>query len=536
MLIACRIVILAVFFLVAFFLGTITPTIYVTSTVLYSIYAVIFVMFLMSLVYTLLLRNAKYFLLNIYSQIAADIILITFLVYVTGSMGSNYSLLYSLVIIYSAIFLGRRGALIVASVSGVAYGIIIDFEYFNIIPTLYGTGRDYTVDSRDALVRITVHLVSFYILAFLASFVVEQEKKTRTLLEERESAFNQLDLLFRSIIESVDTGVMTTTFQGRIKTFNRAAEKITGFSLKLVENRQLQEVFPDFSVFFGQEDQNSARRKEVNILDGKGTPVILGCSVSPLKDRYGKQIGYIVIFQDLTDIKRMEEKLEKSKKLALIGEMAAGLAHEMRNPLASITGSIQLLGQHAKLDETDKRLMQIIMRGKEQLDHFVRDFLLLSRPVPENRESVNLKNVVEEVLEQIKMTKEWNPDIRVSQSFTGALDAYANKEQVRQIIQNLVLNALQATEGEGNLKLEIHDAKLEDQRDYTVFSVADDGAGIDEKDLKNVFEPFFTHKEKGTGLGLAIVSRLVDGYGGKIKLESKVNLGTTITVWLPRSE
>ena len=533
MLIACRIVILTVFFLVAFFLGTITPTIYVTSAVLYSIYAVIVVMFLMSLVYTLLLRNVKYFLLNIYFQLAADIILITFLVYVTGSMGSNYSLLYSLVIIYSAIFLGRRGALIVASVSGLAYGMIIDFEYFKIIPTLHGTGRDYTVDSSDALVRMIVHMLSFYVLAFLASFVVEQEKKTRTLLEERESAFNQLDLLFRSIIESVDTGVMTTTFQGRIKTFNRAAEKITGFRLKSVENRQIQDVFPDFSVFFNHEDQSKARRREVNIFDGKGAPVILGCSVSPLKDRNGKQIGYIVIFQDLTEIKLMEEKLAKSKKLALIGEMAAGLAHEMRNPLASITGSIQLLGQHAKLDETDKRLMQIIMRGKEQLDHFVRDFLLLSRPVPEKREPVRLQVVVEEVLENIKMTKEWNDDIKVSQSFTGTLDAWANKEQVRQMIQNLILNALQAMEGAGHLKLEIHDAKLEDQKDYTVFTVADDGSGIDEKDLKNVFEPFFTNKEKGTGLGLAIVSRLVDGYGGKIKIESKVSEGTTVTVWLP---
>jgi two-component system sensor histidine kinase PilS (NtrC family) len=533
-LIACRIFILTVFFLVAFFLGTMTPAIYVTRKVLNSIYAVIIAVFLMSLVYTLLLRNAKYFLLNIYFQLAVDIILITFLVYVTGSMGSNYSLLYSLVIIYSAIFLGRRGALIVASVSSVAYGIIIDFEYFNVIPTLSGTGRDYTVNENDALVRIAVHMLSFYVLAFLASFVVEQEKKTRTLLEEKESAFNQLDLLFRSIIESVDTGIMTTTFQGRIKTFNRAAEKITGYSLKVVENRLVQDIFPDFAVFFGrQEEPEPVRRREVSILNGQGVSVILGCSVSPLKDRNGKQIGFILIFQDLTDIKIMEEKLDKSKKLALIGEMAAGLAHEMRNPLASITGSIQLLGQRANLNEMDQRLMQIIMRGKEQLDHFVRDFLLLSRPVPSQREPVQLQNVVWEVLENIRITKDWNSNIIVSQSFTGKLKAFANEDQVRQVVQNLLLNALQAMEGGGALRLEIYDAKLEDGKDYTVLTVADSGSGIDPKDLKNVFEPFFTNKEKGTGLGLAIVSRLVDGYGGKIKIESEIDRGTTVTVWLP---
>jgi len=534
MLIACRIVILTVFFLVAFFMGTIIPAIYVSSAILYSIYAIVVVMFIFSLFYTLLLRNAKYFLFNIYFQLAVDIVLITFLVYVTGSIGSNYSVLYSLVVIYSAIFLGRRGALIVASVAGVAYGLIIDFEYFKIIPTVYTTGRDNTVDANDAIVRIAVHILSFYVLAFLASFVVEQEKRTRTLLEERESAFKQLDLLFRSIIESVDTGVMTTTFQGRIKTFNRAAEKITGFPLKSVENRNIQDVFPDFSIFIHSDDQHQIRRRrEVNIISGNGEQVILGCSVSPLKDRHETQIGFIIIFQDLTEIKRMEEKLEKSKKLALIGEMAAGLAHEMRNPLASITGSIQLLGQNTKLEETDRRLMQIIMRGKEQLDLFVRDFLLLSRPVPEIREAISLKHVTDEVLENIKMTKEWSTDINVSQSFDGFMNAYANKEQVRQIIQNLILNAIQAIDGAGNLKLEIQDVKLDDHKDYAVFKVTDDGSGIEEKDLPNVFEPFFTNKERGTGLGLAIVSRLVDGYGGKIKIESKVNQGTTVTVWLP---
>lgn len=536
MLIASRVLILTIFFLAAFFLGTVTPIIYVSTAVLYSSYAVVIVMFFMSLLYTLLLRNAKYFLLNIYFQIAVDILLITFLVYITGSIGSNYSLLFSLVIIYSAIFLGRRGALIVASISGAAYALIVDLEYFRIIPTLYSTGRDYSVDSGDVTVRIIVHILSFYLLAFLASMVVEQERKTRSLLEERETAFNQLDLLFRSIIESVDTGIMTTTFQGRIKTFNRAAESITGYPLKAVENRQIQDIFPDFSVFFSTDDPQMAparSRREVNIQNGKGEPVNLGCSVSPLKDRYGKHIGYILIFQDLTEIKRMEEKLEKSKKLALIGEMAAGLAHEMRNPLASITGSIQLLGQTAKLEETDKRLMQIILRGQEQLDHFVRDFLLLARPVPETREPVSLQEIADEVLENLKMAQQWNPDIKVSKSFSGKMTALANKEQIRQIMQNLILNALQAMEGKGALNLEIHDAKLEDQKDYAVFVVADDGSGIEEKDLHNVFEPFFTNKEKGTGLGLAIVSRLVDGYGGKIKMESKINQGTKVTVWLP---
>lgn len=534
LLIVSRLVILFVFFLVTFFLGAVSPVISVSPELLNFIYAIVVVLFLFSLVYTLLLRKEKYFRINIYIQLFIDIVLISFLVYETGSIGSNYSLLYSLVIIYAAIFLGRRGALIVASVSSIAYALVIDLEYFKIIPTFYSIGRDYSVESSDVLVRIVVHILSFYILAFLASIVVEQEKKTRSLLEERESAFNQLDLLFRSIIESVDTGVMTTTLQGRIKTFNRAAENITGYLLQAVENKYIQEIFPDFTEYFdeGIHDQNRTRR-EVNILNVKGYSVILGCSMSALKDRYSKQIGHILIFQDLTEIKRMEEKLQKSKKLALIGEMAAGLAHEMRNPLASIAGSIELLGQTASLEDTDKRLMQIILRGKDQLDHFVRDFLLLARPIPETREIVDVDDIVEEILEQIKMSMDWKPGIRVIKTFTGQNRANANKEQIRQIIQNLILNALQAMENEGELKLEISFVKLEDEKGYTALKVSDNGCGIEEKDLKNVFEPFFTNKEKGTGLGLAIVSRLVDGYGGKIKIESQVDQGTSVTIWLP---
>ncbi len=266
-----------------------------------------------------------------------------------------------------------------------------------------------------------------------------------------------------------------------------------------------------------------------------GVQVHLGCSINPLKDKYGKQIGHILIFQDLTEIKRMEENLEKSKRLALIGEMAAGLAHEMRNPLASITGSIQLLGQTVNLEDTDRRLMQIIMRGKDQLDSFVRDFLLLARPIPEKRESVNVNHIADEILESTKMANQQKKNVKMTKISSGDTRAYANEGQVRQVIQNLILNAIQAVEESGNISLEIRMTKLEDKKEYAQIKVTDDGCGIEEKDIKKVFEPFFTNKEKGTGLGLAIVSRIVDGYGGKIAIESVVNQGTSVTVWLPGS-
>ena len=324
-------------------------------------------MYFMSAVYVLLLKKDRYYQLNIYSQLIADIVLVSLLVYLTGSIESNYSLLYTLVIIYSAIFLGRKGTLAIATLSSLSYVMIVELEYFNIASGFYAMGRDTLLRAGDVSLRIAVHVISFYIAAFLASFVDEQEKKARTLLEEKESAFDQLDVLFRSIIESVETGVMTTNLQGRIKTFNKAAQKITGVGLGDVENRPIGEVFPEFGIFFEPGGEISHSREEVTITTGEGLDVHLGCSVSPLKDGQGRHIGFILIFQDLTEIKQMEESLEKSRKLALIGEMAAGLAHEMRNPLASITGSIELLSQGTQLEDTDRQLMQIIMRSKVRL-------------------------------------------------------------------------------------------------------------------------------------------------------------------------
>lgn len=534
LLIVSRVVILSAFLLVTLFLGTVKSIIFISRDMLHAIYAVIVAIYILSVVYTLLLRKKKYFQINIYFQLAADIVLVSFLVYLTGSIGSNYSLLYTLVIIYAAIFLGRRGALIFASVCSIAYGLVLDLEYFGVIPTFYATGRDYTLEAGDVFIRIAVHILSFYILAFLASFVVEQEKKARSLLAEKESAFDQLDLLFRSIIESVDTGILTTTLQGRIKTFNRSAEKITGHPLRSVENRQIEDVFPTFAPLFSNGDGPQMKPKgEIKINSQKGVPIYLGYALSPLKDKNSGQIGHILIFQDMTEIRRMEENLEKSRRLALIGEMAAGLAHEMRNPLASITGSIQLMAQTPNLDETNKRLMQIILRGKDRLESFVRDFLLLARPVPEAKQFVRVNDVAEEVVDSMKLSADWREGIQLEKRISGDPQALANEEQVRQILQNMLTNALQSMEGKGRIDLEIRTVRLEDKRDYAEIKVTDDGCGIEEKDMKKVLEPFFTNKERGTGLGLAIVSRIVDGYGGRITIRSSVNEGTAITVWLP---
>jgi two-component system sensor histidine kinase PilS (NtrC family) len=472
---------------------------------------------------------------NVYLQMAVDVILITFLIFLTGNIQIDYSIFYTLVIIYSVIFLGRKEGLIIASASSIFYGLFLDIEFYKSMPFVSSVGHDYNLNPIDALTNILVHIISFYVLAILASFVVEQEKKTRVLLEEKESEFNQLDLLFRSIIESVYTGVMTIDLQNMIKTFNLAAEEITGFPLVEVKDCKIEDVFPEFVPFLIEETivEQTQKRLEVIITGKAGNKINLGLSISPLKGRNYNQIGYILIFQDLTKIKQMEENLEKSKNMALIGEMAAGLAHEMRNPLAAITGSIELLEQGLKLNGTDKRLMQIILRGKDRLDNFARDFLLLGRPVPVSRELVDLNEIIEEVLEYIKLNKNWTGKIKIMKVFASKAKVFANKEQVTQIINNVVLNAIQSMEEGGVLSIETKMARQNDRKEYVEIKVSDTGCGIKENDLKKIFEPFFTNKDKGTGLGLTIVNHIVEGYNGKIIIESKINQGTVCYVWLP---
>jgi PAS domain S-box len=283
-----------------------------------SVYFIILLTYILSFLYLFLLKIIKSLGWNIYIQSLSDVTLITALVYVTGGVESTYSVFYILVIIYSALFLGGRGSIIIASASGVLYGLLIEFEYCGLIQPVYFASRDYGYSAGYVLSRGFIHIVSFYIVAFLAGFAAGQEKKTRDLLAEKESAFDQLDLLHRSIIESVDTGILTVDLQGYIKSFNRAAEEITGFSHSEVINGKIGDFFQGFydmlsRVKDGNGCEDNRSRLEVTVSDKT-----LGYSVSPLMDGGEKKIGNILIFQDLTDIKEMERQSEKTRDLPLL--------------------------------------------------------------------------------------------------------------------------------------------------------------------------------------------------------------------------
>lgn len=501
-----------------------------------SVYWVVSITYLLSFIYAILPRAVGDFRVNVYIQALGDVVLVTTLVCLTGGIESSYSVLYPLIVIYSVLFLERRGGYTSALACSIAYGLSLWAEYYGVF---YGisTGRRYM--AVYVFLRVFVNAASFFIVALLTSFVVEREKKLRALLEEREDAFNQLDVLHRSIIESVDTGILTLNLRGEIKSLNRAAEEITGYRFREVRNRPVEDVFPGVSAFLGEEREEAGKKGVVNRQElefNKGQErKTLGFASSTLRDGKGSRIGRILIFQDLTARKEMEREVERSKRLALLGEVTACFAHEMRNPLASISGSVQMLQRELNLGETEEKLMKIILRGRDRLESLLKDFLLLARPGGGRHEKVDVPGLILDVLESIRFSSEWNEAVTVAGEMREAVPVLGNRQEIRQVIWNLVLNAVQAMPEGGRLDVRTSTVQ-ENGRVYLAVAVSDQGDGVQAEDPMRVFEPFFTTREKGTGLGLAVVKRITESHGGTVRVESMPGRGSTFTLFFPGYE
>lgn len=543
-LVVARMIVLFVLLILAILMDTsITEPLPAVSMALF--YRIITVSFFLSLIYLVLIRKINHLEFHVYMQALFDVCLVTGLVHVTGGIRSVYSIFYPLVIIYSVVFLGRRGGLIVASLASIFYGLFVNLEFHGLITPLELQREAMTLDQSleyggHVFFRVVLHILSFYLITFLASFVVGQERKTRQLLRETEHAFAELDSLHRSIVESVQTGILTVDLRGRIQSFNRAAEEITHFSAKDILGKNIREVLPEYEIIVSgggipNGEETKLRRVEIAIRKKEDRTTILGCSLSPLKGNESKKIGEILIFQDITKIKEMEQAYEESRKMAFIGEMAAILAHEIRNPLASISGSIQVLKKSLSLNSVDERLLQIILRGKDQLENFIKDFLVLARPTVGVPEEIDVSAMLDEILESVKLGPFWHEKIEMETNYPKGIMLTANRTEVRQLLWNLILNALQAMPEGGRVSILLNAEVEEDKRHWLTIQVSDQGVGIEEEDMKKIFDPFFTTKEQGTGLGLAIVNRIVTVYGGILKVDSVPGQGTVFTVKLPAS-
>ena len=509
-------------------------------------YALIGFTYALTLAYALLLRRVRSLKPFAYAQILGDVFFITLLIYFTGGVSSIFSWVYLFAIFSAGTILYRRGGLLVASASSILYGTLLDLEYYQILLPIGGR-QLYFLDyqSTYVLYLITVNMVAFYLVAILSSYLAEQVRSKEEELKRRIIDYRQLERLYKHIVQNVVSGLITVDGGGRITSFNRMAEEITWRKFEEVYQEEIDSLFPGLSAWSRSVGGNSGEgwnrfrlpRWETRFQRKDGVPLILGFSISPLKDSSDREIGNILIFQDLTRLREMEEHLKRSDRLAAIGKMAAGIAHEIRNPLASISGSIEILKDEVGNSPQNQQLMEIVLREVNRLNSLIADFLLFARPISARKEKIHLNRLIEEILQMFTHSPDFTPQIRLETQFQDDLYIQGDPHQIRQVFWNLFINAAQAMPEGGTLRVDLRrnspSAPLSEGRSYGEVAVSDSGAGIGEEERGKIFDPFFTTKERGTGLGLSIVHSIVESYGGKITVQSQVGQGTTFRILFP---
>ena len=508
------------------------------------LYAVIGTVYFLTFVYAFTINKIKDLALFSYLQIILDTFIITFLIYSTGGKESIFPFMYSLSIITASILVYRKGGFFIASVCSILYGGLLDLEFYGIIsPVSDKLFEQKGYQSVNLFSSILINITAFYLVAFLSTLLSEQARRSKQELQKKQVDFDQLEAINRNIVQSINSGLLTTDLENKITFFNKAAEEITGYSFDQAHNSGVEEVFPFLrnikGVFRDPLSPDHPPFRFESICERQdGDIMYLGFSTSPLRDSRGEELGNIMIFQDLTTFKEMEKHIKMVDRLAAVGRLAAGIAHEMRNPLASMSGSIQVLKDELQLNDRDERLMSIAIRETERLNSLITDFMVFAQPGLGERKIVDIAGVISDTLDDFIISPEWNKDIEVFRDISEDIKVEADPKQLKQVFKNLFINAVQAMPDSGKLRIEVRSAGSTAGTQQHLFDsseiiISDTGCGISKENLDKIFDPFFTTKDRGTGMGLAIVFRIIESYQGNIVINSEVGQGTTFTIHLP---
>jgi len=472
------------------------------------------------------------------AQLATDIAMVTALVAFSGGGESVFSFLYLPIAVYGALLFGRRGAYGAAVLSSAGYAVAI------------ALGRWWAPDAGDggtaevSFALWCAHSGALLLVALLSSVLARELQDAGQRLLESRGRLEELRSLHERTVACLTSGVLTTGADGCITSFNPEAERIVGRPAAEVIGLQLEEVLPGASRLARRRMGEGERSRErLQVQGPAGAVRHLGIAASILRDPSGSPAGHVVIFQDVTEVVRMENELRRQERLAGVGQLAADIAHEIRNPLAAISGSIEILaGEGHPLGPSEgSRLMRIVIREIERLDSLITDFLEYARPAPPALQEVDLAEVVSEVLGLQQASQE--EGVRLEVQVPAGLRLLADPKQLRQILWNLVRNACDALGGPGRIR--VHAAplgpsqgpgetrrKASEEGPMVAICVSDDGCGIAPETLERIFDPFFTTKPEGTGLGLATVHRIATAHGGRIEVESTAGRGTTFRLVL----
>lgn len=505
------------------------------------LFLLIGVTYALNILWALTLKWAERYRWLVDIQLACDALIVSGFIVVTGGITSYFAALYVLPIAAASSVQFRRGGMMVATLSAVLYLAIVLTQYF-------GLGRVLGVPYFDLAATLPpfrivayttgLNVFLFFSIAFLSGSLADRLQRAGARLERASSEIADLQAFNQHVIDSLSSGLATTDRQGRILTFNRAAEAITGQASVSVVGRRLEEVLdlpPSVANDLNRlSDPMRGRRLETSYRTGDGRMIEMGFTATPLQTP-GGNAGLLFAFQDVTDIKKLERDARLRQRLAAVGEMAAGIAHEIRNPLASMSGSIQILRQELPLTEEQAQLMDIVLRESERLNDTIRSFLAYAKPQRFSIARMDVRRVLNDAAVLLRNSSEVLEGHVIDVSVPSTEVAFeADENQIRQIVWNLATNGLRAMRNGGRLTLGARvDPAGEEGEDAVVLHVSDEGVGIPPEELDAIFQPFRGTFSKGTGLGLAIVHRIVSDYGGEIQISSTPGQGTTVSVRLP---
>ena len=458
-------------------------------------------------------------------QFVFDVLLITWLVSITGFAQSPYTALYIVLISVASLFLGPRDTMIASVGSAAAFTLC----------ALFASTRGITSESLvNTIQSVGLSDISFLVVGLLAAKLAHRQTISDVQLAAATRSLADLRALHERIVESIRSGVITTDLHGRIYTFNAAAEEITGYKASEVRGH-------DASMFFGDmsrqivDSMNAAAtgkvspRFQADCLTPNGLALRLGFTIAPLFAESGETSGMVITFQDLTDVRALEETSRRQDRMAAVGRMAASIAHEIRNPLAAMRGSIQMLRSEMDGQSEQAQLMEIIMRESDRLNKIVADYLNYARPRPAELKNVDVSALVSDTFKLLRNSDEILDGHLLEEDLPDRPAIIpGDPEQLKQVCWNIARNALKAMPAGGKFRVSLE--QLDGNRLRLSFS--DDGCGMTPEQVEHLFEPF-TSTTGGTGLGLSIVYQIIRDHSGTINVRSLEGQGTTITIELP---
>jgi two-component system sensor histidine kinase PilS (NtrC family) len=482
----------------------------------------------LTIIYSVARLTSKNYLLQARLQFVLDIVLITWLVWITGNAASPYAAIYIVIISVSSLFLGPRDTMIASIGSATAFNASALFAIYS---------RGASSETMGNLIQsVGLSDVSFLVVGLLAAKLAQRQSSSDVQLAEATRSLADLRALHERIVESIRSGVVTTDLQGRIYTFNAAAEEITGYKATDVRGH-------DASMFFGDmsrqivDSMNAAAtgkvspRFQADCLTPNGLALRLGFTIAPLFAEGKEPSGMVITFQDLTDIRALEETSRRQDRMAAVGRMAASIAHEIRNPLAAMRGSIQMLRSEMDGDSEQAQLMEIILRESDRLNKIVADYLNYARPRPAELKNVDVSALVADTFKLLRNSDEILAGHKLEEQLPERPAIVSgDPEQLKQVCWNIARNALKAMPEGGRFRVAVETVEGNRLR----LSFSDTGCGMTPEQVEHLFEPF-TSTTGGTGLGLSIVYQIIRDHSGTINVRSREGEGTMITIELPAS-